>query len=73
MSSLPLLSHRLFVSAISQEEGSAKPASAAEPISVRRRGLASAIPFELLASVEPARPERRGSGPRAGGAEPGPA
>ena len=55
MSSLPLISHHLFVEAASHEENAAL--KAAEKPSVLRKGIATALPLELLDTDEPLPPE----------------
>jgi hypothetical protein len=56
MSSMPLISHRLFVAAIGSEGNTPVKSTQSEAGSTRVTGLATAIPMEL---VEGARDERR--------------
>jgi|KBSMisStaDraftv2_1062788.scaffolds.fasta_scaffold212540_2 hypothetical protein len=56
MSSMPLISHRLFVAAIGSEGNTPAKSTQNEAGSTRITGLATAIPMEL---VEGARDERR--------------
>lgn len=56
MSSIPLISHRLFVAAIGSEGNAPAKSTQSEIGSTRVTGLATAIPMEL---VEGVRDERR--------------
>ena len=56
MSSMPLISHRLFVAAIGSEGNTPAKSTQNEAGSTRVTGLATAIPMEL---IEGPRDERR--------------
>jgi hypothetical protein len=51
MSSLPLISHHLFVEAASHEDHSPRKVAETPPVLVK--GIATAVPLELLTADEP--------------------
>jgi hypothetical protein len=53
MSSLPLISHHLFVEAVGQEETPKPRPARQERTSVLLKGIATALPLELLDPSEP--------------------
>ena len=57
MSSLPLISHHLFVEAASQEEKAPRQRGRDKKSSVLLSGIATALPLELLDPGEPLPPE----------------
>jgi hypothetical protein len=76
MNSLPRISHHLFVEAVGHEGASAKASDVSDPSHVSNiradknvRGLATAIPLELLDSsqLKPADPTRHLRAPKPAG------
>jgi hypothetical protein len=52
MNALPVISHRLFVEALDSEQGHSEPES--RPSNIMLKGIATAVPLELLDAFCPA-------------------